>query len=283
MNIHRKVEQALGQAVVAMSPLTGGSVGQVYSLRTADGQRFVVKIDLSAGAQLDIEAFMLDYLREHSQLPVPEPVYCDPELLVMRFVPGVSVFSTLAQQDAADKLAELHSNSAPRFGLQRDTLIGSLHQPNAWRTSWVHFFVEQRLLYMTEVAANAGRLPVELARRLGKLAPRAEDLLLEPGEPALLHGDIWTTNVLARADLITGFLDPAIYYGSPEIELAFITLFNTFGQPFFDRYQERHPLERGFFKERRHIYNLYPLLVHVRLFGGGYVLQVRETLERFGC
>src|SRR5690606_31505376 len=100
--------------------------------------------------------------------------------------------------------------------------------------------------------------------------------------PALIHGDLWTTNILAQDGRITGFLDPAIYYAHPEIELAFSTLFNTFDAPFFERYRQLRPLEPGFFETRRDIYNLYPLLVHVRLFGGGYVGALERFLRRFG-
>ncbi|MFQ5491862.1 MAG: fructosamine kinase family protein, partial [Phycisphaerae bacterium] len=89
-------------------------------------------------------------------------------------------------------------------------------------------------------------------------------------------------NVLALGGRITGFVDPALYYGDPEIELAFATLFGTFGRPFFDRYQEIRPLRPGFFDLRRDILNLYPLLVHVRLFGGGYVASVERILARLG-
>ena len=93
---------------------------------------------------------------------------------------------------------------------------------------------------------------------------------------------MWTGNILCRGDRIAGFVDPAVYYGDAEIELAFSTLFGTFGQPFFRRYQELRPLEPGFFEQRRDLYNLYPLLVHVRLFGGSYVDSVDRTLSRFG-
>jgi fructosamine-3-kinase len=93
---------------------------------------------------------------------------------------------------------------------------------------------------------------------------------------------MWGGNVLAQKGQITGFVDPAIYYADAEIELAFSTLFSTFGDDFFSRYQEHRPLAPGFFEERRDIYNLYPLLVHVCLFGGSYVNSVDAILKRFG-
>ncbi|MCA9930289.1 MAG: fructosamine kinase family protein, partial [Anaerolineales bacterium] len=162
------------------------------------------------------------------------------------------------------------------------TLIGGLHQPNRWTDNWLDFFREQRLLYMAQEGVRTGRLPAAVLTRLTRFCGCLDAWLDEPERPSLIHGDVWTTNVLAADGRITGFVDPAIYYAHPEIELAFTTLFGTFGEPFFARYHELRPIPPGFFEERRDIYNLYPLLVHVRLFGGGYVSSVERTLRRFG-
>lgn len=137
------------------------------------------------------------------------------------------------------------------------------------------------LLYMTNIARLSGNLSLEFYRRLEKFAENLEKFLIEPDAPSLIYGDMWGGNILALNGKIAGFVDPAIYYAHPEIELAFSTLFGTFGQAFFDAYQELRPIEPGFFSERRDIYNLYPLLVHVRLFGGGYASQVDSILSRF--
>ena len=119
--------------------------------------------------------------------------------------------------------------------------------------------------------------------RVERLAGRVGEWLVEPARPALIHGDVWTTNVLAHGGRITAFLDPAIYYADPEMELAFIGLFGTFGRAFYEAYHSLRPIAPGFFEERRDLYNLYPLLVHVRLFGGSYVGQVERTLADYGC
>jgi fructosamine-3-kinase len=132
------------------------------------------------------------------------------------------------------------------------------------------------------VAYKAGRLPAELRDRLEKLAGNLDELLEEPERPSLIHGDVWGGNVLARGDRIAAFLDPAIYHADPEIELAFIALFGTFGERFFRCYGELRGIRPGFFEARRHLYNLYPLLVHVYFFGGGYVTRVDDTLRGFG-
>ncbi|MBE2199555.1 MAG: fructosamine kinase family protein [Anaerolinea sp.] len=277
-----EVAAALGVAVVDVAPLSGGCIGQVYRVRLANGETAVVKVDDSAHPQLDIEGYMLRYLAEHSALPVPQVWHSDPRLLIMSFLPGSSRFSTAAQAHAADLLAALHAITAPAFGLERDTLIGGLHQPNPWTDSWLTFFRERRLLYMGREGVRSGRLPAAVLARLEKFCGQLERWLAEPERPSLLHGDVWTTNVLAVGERITGFVDPAIYYGHPEIELAFTTLFGTFDRAFFARYQELRPIPPGFFEERRDIYNLYPLLVHVRLFGGSYVQSVVNSLRRFG-
>jgi fructosamine-3-kinase len=284
MDIRQAVETAVSPhaPVADIAPLSGGCIGQVYRVRLADGRRLVVKADDGPEPRLDVEGYMLRYLAGQSQLPVPAVWHSSPNLLLMDFLPGDSHFSAGAQRHAAELLAALHEVTAPHYGLERDTLIGGLHQPNSPSDTWLTFFREHRLLYMGRVAVENGRLPPPLWQRVQRFADNLDHWLLEPEQPSLLHGDVWTTNVLAQGDRITGFLDPAIYYGHPEIELAFTTLFGTFGQPFFDHYQTLRPLHPGFFEERRDIYNLYPLLVHVRLFGGGYVGSVERILARFG-
>jgi fructosamine-3-kinase len=255
----------------------------VFSADLADGRRVVVKQEESADSRLHTEGRMLDYLARHTRLPVPAVLHSDPHLLVLSHLPGSSRFTPAAEQDAADHLARLHSQTAPHYGLPFDTLIGGLPQPNNPSAAWIPFFREQRLWHRGRAAMEIGRLPTPLFHRLTRLCDHLDQWLEEPEQPALIHGDVWTTNVLADGDRISGFLDPALYYADPEIELAFITLFDTFGTPFFARYHDHFPIQPGFFQERRHLYNLYPLLVHVHLFGGGYVGQVDDTLRRFGC
>ena len=281
-NVRNTIEQALNGHIKTISPLSGGCIGQVYHVKLEDGRDIVAKFDSNPDSQLSVEGYMLRYLGEHSNLPVPEVVYVADGLLVMTFLPGDSQFGPAAQAHAADLLAALHAVSAQTFGLEQDTLIGGLPQPNPQMASWLDFFREARLLHMGREGVRTNRLPPDVFARLARFAEHVDRWLLEPERPSLIHGDVWTTNVLAQGGRITGFVDPAIYYAHPEIELAFTTLFGTFGRPFFDRYHELRPIAPGFFEERRDIYNLYPLLVHVRLFGGSYVSSVDRTLRQFG-
>lgn len=277
------VEGYIGERLKSARPMGGGCIGEVYKVELEDGSPLVAKVDRDGESHLEREAYMLSYLRERSDLPVPEVYHGSGTLLLMEFVEGSSRFSEGAERHAAELLASLHGIAAGSYGHERDTLIGSLDQPNPQTENWVEFFREQRLMYLARVAYDAGRLPVEDLRRVERLAERLEGLIGEPNPPALIHGDVWSANVLAMGDRITAFLDPALYYADPEIELAFISLFNSFGDPFLERYAEIRGIDRGFFETRRDLYNLYPLLVHVYFFGGGYLDSVRDTLGRFGA
>jgi fructosamine-3-kinase len=275
------IEEHLGERLRSARPMGGGCIGEVYKVELGDGTTLVAKVDRKGASHLEREAYMLRYLRERSELPVPEVYHGSKTLLLMEFVEGSSRFPAGAERHAAELLARLHGITAGAYGHERDTLIGSLDQPNPWTESWIDFFREQRLLYLARVAHDAGALPAEDLKRIGRLAERLDGHLEEPERPSLIHGDVWSANVLAKGDRITAFLDPAIYHADPEIELAFISLFHSFGDPFFERYAEIRGIRAGFFEERRELYNLYPLLVHVYFFGGGYLDSVRSTLRRF--
>jgi fructosamine-3-kinase len=280
--LQKELEIILGTKPRALQALSGGCIGEVYRVYMPDNSSVVAKVADGTNSTLEPEGYMLRYLKTHSRLPVPEVFHSSSTLLVMAFIEGNSSLSAKAEQHAAELLADLHSIRGAAFGLEGDTLIGGLHQPNPLTDSWIAFFRDQRLLYMAREAARTGRLPAALLKRLETFSAHLDKWLHEPDYPSLIHGDMWTTNILARNDRITGFLDPAIYYAHPEIELAFSTLFNTFDRDFFRRYHELRPIEAGFFEERRDIYNLYPLLVHVRLFGGMYASAVGQILGKFG-
>lgn len=277
------VEGTLGERLRSTRPMGGGCIGEVYKVELENGTPLVAKVDRDGESHLEREAYMLSYLRERSDLPVPEVYHGSGTLLLMEFVEGSSRFSEGAERHAAELLASLHGITAGAYGHDRDTLIGSLDQPNPQTDDWVEFFREQRLIYLARVAYDGGRLPVEDLRRVERLADRLEGLIGEPNPPSLIHGDVWSANVLAKGDRITAFLDPALYYADPEIELAFISLFNSFGDTFLERYAEIRGIDGRFFETRRDLYNLYPLLVHVYFFGGGYLDSVRDTLGRFGA
>jgi len=273
------IEAATGQRPAQIGRLTGGCVGETYKVALDDGAVLVAKVSETGG--LAVEGFMLGYLKAHSELPVPEVLHAADTLLLLEFVETSGGPSAGTEAHAAELLAALHGIGAENFGFEGSTAIGGLPQPNPWTPRWRDFFRDQRLLYMGRLALDRGNLIGATFARLEKLCGRIEDYIEEPDKPALIHGDCWGGNVLTRDGRIAAFVDPAIYYAHPEIELAFSTLFSTFGPAFFDRYREIRPIAPGFFEVRRDIYNLYPLLVHAALFGGQYPDAVHRTLARY--
>ena len=279
-----RLQAVLGSPVLEMGPLPVGFGLEGLTLRLADGRHLAVKARArGAHPSLDIEAYMLGELRRLSALPVPQVHFADADLLVMDFIEtDGSAITPAVEHHAAELIAALHATPRASFGYVRDTLIGPLPQPNPQGALWVPFFGEHRLLHMAQAAHRQGQLPALLLARIERLAGSLADYLVEPPFPSLLHGDLWTGNVLVARDRIAGFIDPAISCGSPEIELAFTTLFGTFGPAFFDAYEALAPLEPGFHATRRDLYNLYPRLVHVRLFGAAYLAGIDRTLRSLG-
>ncbi len=280
--LSRAIEAAIGKRPSRMTRLSGGCIAETYKVALDDGRRVVAKFSVSEGS-LSLEGWMLRYLQRHSRLPVPAVLHADDRLLVIDYVATSGGITPAVERHAAELLAALHQVTAPAYGLERDTLIGPLPQPNPESTDWLGFFREQRLLHMAGLARNAGRLPGRLMHRIEWLAGRLERWIEAPAPPSLIHGDMWAGNLLARDGRVAGFVDPAIYYADPEIELAFATLFGTFGAAFFEHYGALRPLRPGFFEVRRELYNLYPLLVHLRLVGGAYLAPVARTLDRFAA
>lgn len=276
-----RIQAALHREVVAVLPLSGGCVAEVCQATLADGNRVVAKVGRSGDA-LDLEAWMLRHLAREGW-PVPAVQHASDDLLVMEFVANDGVTGAATEVHAAEQLAALHARPYDYFGLERDTLIAGLPQANQPGKRWVPFFVEHRLLAMARLARESGQLAPELHARIGRLAARLDALLLEPPHPSLIHGDLWSGNLLLRDGAIAALIDPACYCADPEVELAFTTLFHTFGDAFFERYNELRPVADGFFEERRDLYNLYPLLVHLQLFGAAYAAPISSTLSRFGC
>ena len=273
------IERALGTRIVRAGALGGGCIAAVERVDLADGRALVVK----RGHGLTLEAWMLRWMRTNTSVPVPEVHHADDALLVIDCLPGDSSGLTdAAQRDLGAIVAALHHIGADAFGFERDTAIGGLPQPNPRVAHWRDFFRDHRLLYMAREAMAAGRLPPRMMARLETLAGRLERWIDPAVTPSLIHGDLWGGNILSDGRRITGLIDPAIHYADAEIELAFMTLFGGVGEAFFRSYGERRAIRAGFFEQRRDLYNLYPLLVHVRLFGGAYVAQVERTLDRLG-
>ncbi|MFZ1692867.1 MAG: fructosamine kinase family protein, partial [Flavobacteriales bacterium] len=160
-----------------------------------------------------------------------------------------------------------------------DNYIGSLKQVNTPAADWPSFFIHQRLEPQLRMARDAKRVEAGMAFRFERLFAKLDQLItVEP--PALLHGDLWSGNFICDANAQPVLIDPAVYYGHREMDIAMTKLFGGFDSGFYAAYNDAWPMERGW-EERMDLCNLYPLLVHVNLFGGGYAAQVEAALRRF--
>lgn len=177
----------------------------------------------------------------------------------------------------ATGLAALHRSFSTHFGLDHDNYIGSLKQYNQQSSSWIHFFIEQRLNIQLKLAIDNGVAPANWPQRFERLYSRLSSLLPEE-KPSLLHGDLWSGNLITDEKGEPCLIDPAVYYGNREADLAMTKLFGGFDRDFYTAYQEAFPFQSGY-QKRVDLYNLYPLLVHVNLFGSSYSRSVEEILR----
>lgn len=266
----------------------GGCINSAAVLRTHD-VTFFLKWSASAGEGFfRAEAESLSALAAAGPVRTPAVVaYCDdraevPWLLLEWIEEGRP--GTNSWQDLGRRLASLHRDRSDeeRFGWAHDNVIGSLPQPNGWSANWGEFWAENRVRPMARELRDAGAIRSRQAAVFDRFADRAGDLVdaaATADGPSLLHGDLWSGNVLFAADGEPVLIDPAVYVGHREVDLAMCRLFGGFPRAFYHAYAETWPLQSGH-EHRLTAYHLYPLLVHARLFGGGYVAAAVKAAER---
>lgn len=274
-------------SIRSLHPVGGGCINHAQRLET-DQSVYLLKWNSAPLPRMfAAEARGLDLLRETNTVRVPavygtgEPTASSPGFILTEYLEGESE-SRSGQETLGRKLALLHRSPAPDgYGLDHDNYLGSTPQPNGWEADWVAFFRERRLRYQMNLAARNGRLPGERRRRLETLLGRLVELLggVER-RSSLLHGDLWGGNVIPGPGGEPALIDPAVYYGDREAEIAYTELFGGFSSAFYRAYHETWPLDPGY-AERRDLYNLYHLFNHLNLFGEGYGAQVDGVLRRY--
>lgn len=279
--ITRIVESSTGKLVISAATLAGGLTDAKHVV-LSDGSQVVVKQSKDGSGDLAIEGATMDYLKHHTELPTPKLYYSGPDALVHEYIEADGTLSVDSEPEAAEHIAKLHAITSDSYGFDSDTLFAGVRQPNPKTPKWVPFFTEHRLLYMARLALESGNLPPEMMARIEKFSEKTETYLDEPPRPSLLHGDIWSSSVLCRYGKIKAFVDPAIFFGDSEFEFGFSSEQSTLSKVFFAKYNELRPFRSGFFEYRQSIYNLYPLLLKVKVSGPSVLPRIDAVLKRFG-
>ena len=261
--------------------LSAGQIGDIYQARF-HGELVVIKTTAEEREDLLIEARMLQDLREEG-MRVPQVIASAREALVLEYIEPCNNPGYEREREAAKALAALHrvSNDSRMYGYYYNTPIASFTQNNEQtQYNWGLFLSQMRILPMAKYCYERGVLERSLLERLEVLCSGLYRRIdMSRITPSLLHGDLWSGNLLYEKNGPC-FIDPAIYFGDREMELAFILLFHTFGERFFDEYTTVHPLSEDFYETKAALYQIYPLLVHIALYGGGYVGGLKQRLEQ---
>lgn len=264
-------------------PVSGGSINEAYCLHTNAGL-YMLKLNSRAAypGMFAREDEGLKAIADTRTIAVPDVIlqseFEDQSFLLMEWIAGRRPTDKAFEQ-LGHQLAEMHRHTNETFGFGHDNYIGSLKQNNKTHYTWAEFFVMERLQPMLKAAVQNKMFNKSDVQLFEKLFNRLTELFDEE-RPSFLHGDLWGGNYLINNDEKPYLIDPAVYYGHREADIAMTALFGGFSDVFYHAYLETFPLQSGW-RKRLDLWNLYPLLVHVNLFGGSYVSQVRGVLEKY--
>lgn len=280
----RALSRRFGAAVERAERLSGGDINDAFAVTLQGGRTVFVKTnDRAPPGMFDAEARGLAWLAEARAIRLPEVLGVgepgEPPYLALELVrsgPRRPRFD----EELGRSLAALHRFGAPSFGLDHENFIGSLPQSNRPAGRWAEFFRRERLEPQLALASRSGRAGSAMRRGFDRLFSRLPELVGPEEPPSRLHGDLWAGNLHVDASGAPCLIDPAAYAGHREMDLSMMRLFGGYSERTFAAYEEAFPLAEGA-GERVGLYQLYPLMVHVNLFGGGYARQVESVLERY--
>ena len=249
----------------------GGSINTAFLINTNRGKFFLKLNNNKIKNLFDKEERGLKLISSTNTINVPKVIYFDDEVLVLEFIESNQINKKF-WSNFGYSLAELHYNTLNSFGLDHDNYIGTLLQTNKFHDNWNDFFIYQRLKPQLDI----GNFPVN-THKLFDILFLELDNIFSLTKPSLLHGDLWNGNFISTNDQVF-LVDPAVYYGNREMDIAMTKLFGGFAKEFYDAYNYHYPLVKNW-QTRLDICNLYPLLVHANLFGGNYYNQIHSILK----
>ena len=276
--IKTSIEQGLDAHIINQVAITGGDINYSARLDIDSGERFFVKWNLRTPENMfQTEAQGLELLASAgSGLVIPQVRLVGNDFLVMEYIEESSYGNAYL---FGSQLGQLHRKSNELFGLDTSNYIGRLPQSNRYHADWLELFIRERIEPQVKMAIDSGKLPSTFHSIFERVFNYT--YVIFPDEPpALLHGDLWNGNYMWTSSGDTAIYDPAVYFGHREMDLAMTRLFGGFSEEFYHGYNDIYPLKKGY-EERFKLCNLYPILVHANLFGGGYVSQAKNLLRQF--
>jgi protein-ribulosamine 3-kinase len=284
MNILKQIELWAGSRITSQKLVGGGSIAQSVHLQIESGDHYFLKSGSRNKNMFPAEAHGLQELEKSNSLKVPHVYLVDENFLLLEFIhasqPSGSFFKEFGHQ-----FAQLHRTQATEFGFYENNFIGHTPQINLpkdkQKKDWIVFYFENRLLYQFKLAEENGFSSQKLRDAFYKLEGKINFILSgSEKEPVLLHGDLWSGNFLAADKNIPVVIDPAVYYGNREADLAMTKLFGGFSSSFYSAYNETYPFAAGY-EYRENIYKLYHVLNHLNLFGMGYHSQAVDLIQSY--
>jgi fructosamine-3-kinase len=281
--ITKEIESFRRSAVKKSESLSGGCISNAYKVTFEDDTSFLIKINDHSPADMFIkEAHGLKELQKANAIKVPEVILYDEGFVLLEFITSVTKKKNFFEEFGR-KFALLHKFTADEFGFYEDNYIGSTPQINindeTTKKNWTSFYFNKRLLYQFKLAEKNGYADSRLRDAFIKTEDKIEFILGGSDEmPSLLHGDLWSGNYMTDENGEACLIDPAVYYGHREADLAMTKLFGGFSQLFYDSYNESFPLREGW-KYRENIYMLYHVLNHLNLFGSGYYAHALSLMK----
>ncbi len=276
------LETRISEDILEISPLSGGDINQVFLIRTPNARYVAKRNSKTRFPNMFLkEALGLKTLADKgARTPVVKAVFDDEtdQMLVMEYISQQPVNKGY-WENFGKALSRLHQNSNPYFGLDYNNYIGSIEQVNTEQTAWTAFFTENRLLPLVKLAFEKKNLDKRHLKGFDRLFAVFKELVPEE-KPALLHGDLWSGNLLCGDGQLPVFIDPAIYYGHRETDIAMTRMFGGFDPSYLQIYQENFPLEKGW-EKRLSLHNLYPNLVHLVLFGRAYLGGIESVIHKY--
>jgi protein-ribulosamine 3-kinase len=284
-DLKKQIEDVIGTGITSVNSVSGGCINNAYQLDTKTGKNYFLKYNDHISNDMFLkEANGLRELSKAGAIRVPEVILAEKPFILLEFIvsnrPNKNFFEEFGR-----KFAQMHKYSADSFGLFEDNYIGSTEQKNiateTEKTNWTEFYWNKRILFQYKLAERNGYAESELKLGIKRLEAGISEILSGSKEaPSLLHGDLWSGNYMPDEKGNACLIDPAVYYGHREADLAMTKLFGGFDRQFYSSYNEAFPLKEGW-QYRENIYKLYHVLNHLNLFGRGYYSQAVSLIKSY--